>query len=308
MQITNIPTHLIEASHRLRSLNVAHVRKLKASISLLGLVTPISVYEHDDGGFVLAAGAHRLEAAKELGHTIIAAIVMNGSDLERRLIEVDENLCRLELSPAERALHESERKVIWDARYALQRRQDQSNTASAAGDDKQKLGGTSFSTQLPNTKSNDGRAPELDARGQKKSPQQQPGFAAATAAVTGESKQTINNNVRRGEALGKRLLHEVVDTSLDKGIELDALAKLPPEARVDLVNRAKSGERVSAQKVLRTQHETPEAQNRVLARQAVEALQKCACAMSESEFASALRGTAVPEPVVSFALILTTAR
>ena len=55
------------------------------------------------------------------------------------------------------------------------------------------------------------------------------GFAAATAEVTGESKRAINLNVARAEAIGDDLLR-LTGTSLDKGVELDALAKLPTEA------------------------------------------------------------------------------
>ncbi len=53
------------------------------------------------------------------------------------------------------------------------------------------LGGQTFPTQL-----------ETDSRGQKKSPQQTKGFAAATAEVTGESKRAINLNLARAEAIG----------------------------------------------------------------------------------------------------------
>lgn len=47
-------------------------------------------------------------------------------------------------------------------------------------------------------------------------------FAASTAAVTGESKRTINQHLARAEALGDDL-DKVTGTSLDKGVELDAL-------------------------------------------------------------------------------------
>lgn len=56
------------------------------------------------------------------------------------------------------------------------------------------------------------------------------GFAAATAEVTGESKRAINLNLARAEAIGDDLLR-LTGTSLDKGVELDALAKLPGQYR-----------------------------------------------------------------------------
>lgn len=50
-------------------------------------------------------------------------------------------------------------------------------------------------------------------------------FAAATAAATGESKRRINEQLAIARALGDNL-QRVEGTSLDKGVELQALAKL----------------------------------------------------------------------------------
>lgn len=49
-------------------------------------------------------------------------------------------------------------------------------------------------------------------------------------------------------ARGKKIpnVADVVGTSLDKGNELDALAKLPAERQAELIEKAKAGERVSA--------------------------------------------------------------
>jgi hypothetical protein len=54
--------------------------------------------------------------------------------------------------------------------------------------------------------------------------------------------QAIQNSVRRGETLGKATLAKVAGTSLDKGTELDALARLPEAERTALVDRAAAGE------------------------------------------------------------------
>lgn len=71
------------------------------------------------------------------------------------------------------------------------------------------------------------------------------GFAASTAEVTGQSKRDINRSVTRGQALGPDALR-VVGTSLDKGVELTALAKMQPEQRAPLIARAVAGEKVTA--------------------------------------------------------------
>ena len=56
----------------------------------------------------------------------------------------------------------------------------------------------------------------------------------------------MRRDVTRGEALGEDVLAKVARTSLDKGEELDALAKLPEEKRDALIERAAAGEKVSA--------------------------------------------------------------
>jgi N6-adenosine-specific RNA methylase IME4 len=56
----------------------------------------------------------------------------------------------------------------------------------------------------------------------------------------------VRREVRRGEVLGSDVLSKVAGTSLDKGEELDAMMKLSPKRRDDLVKRAAAGEKVSA--------------------------------------------------------------
>lgn len=53
-------------------------------------------------------------------------------------------------------------------------------------------------------------------------------------------------DISRAEALGEETLKDVQGTSLDKGVELDALSKLPQEERQEIVNDAKAGKPVSA--------------------------------------------------------------
>jgi hypothetical protein len=72
------------------------------------------------------------------------------------------------------------------------------------------------------------------------------GFAAATAAATGQSKATTNRAIARADALGDEALAKVVNTSLDSCVELDALARLNAPERAELIERAVAGEQVSA--------------------------------------------------------------
>ena len=72
------------------------------------------------------------------------------------------------------------------------------------------------------------------------------GFAAATAEATGQDKRTTNRAIARADALGEETLAQVANTSLDSGVELDALAKLDAPERAQLIERAVAGEQVSA--------------------------------------------------------------
>ena len=83
------------------------------------IVTPA---HPDDGAdrYNLIAGVHRVHAARRLAYETndalfetIDAIVLTGLDADAALlIEIDENLCRADLSLAERAQHTDKRKEL----------------------------------------------------------------------------------------------------------------------------------------------------------------------------------------------------
>src|SRR6185312_7534432 len=110
----------IEVGKRIRSLRESVVTELVESIGRLGLQQPISVAtgikrkEGDADGisFALVAGNHRLEACKRLGLVEIEARIVQFSDPERELWEIDENLCRADLSELERGEHLARRKEL----------------------------------------------------------------------------------------------------------------------------------------------------------------------------------------------------
>lgn len=70
-------------------------------------------------------------------------------------------------------------------------------------------------------------------------------FTNATSEATGKAKRTVERAAARGKALADDLA-DIAGTSLDKGAELDALAKMPPPDRKKIVARARAGESVSA--------------------------------------------------------------
>ena len=202
---------------RLRSIQPAKVAELAASMAKLGQLQPIiaqPVGKADSGnGYWLIAGRHRLEAAKQLKWQAIRATVLEDVKADMaELIEIDENLIRAELTPAEEAMHIGRRKELYEKLY-------------------------------PETKH--GAAPGKAGGGKKAKGTKLGSFATATAKATGQSKTKIKRDAKRAKDLGDRL-NRINGTSLDTGVEMDALAKLPEEEQEALVARAETGEKVSA--------------------------------------------------------------
>lgn len=211
------------ASDQPRPLITEAVDKLASSIRDIGLIQPITVRQRSimsgglaEQGFQVVAGHHRVAACRALGLAEIDAIVIEaGEHLQAELIEIDENLCRSELTSAQRSKAVKRRREIWEALHPVAK------------------------VQVAQV------APPESATGYKQPPPQEKAFAAETAAVTGESKSQINRHLARAEALGDDL-DKVTGTSLDKGVELDALKVMTPEQRAPLIERALAGESVSA--------------------------------------------------------------
>jgi len=118
----NIQIALIESGTRLRATDPSQVAELVESIREVGLLNPITVFRKKVlrgadwvDGFGLVAGAHRFEAAKQLGWTEIPGHVVELSDMQRDLAECDENLRGPKLSPAERARFMKRRKEAYEA-------------------------------------------------------------------------------------------------------------------------------------------------------------------------------------------------
>lgn len=202
----------IHIGSRHREPDMAKVREIAKSISEIGLLNPPAVCfrdgividgEETENTPVLIYGRHRLLALKELGKVSVECVVHDIDDLHAELMEIDENLARAELSPAQEAAHIARRKEIWD---------------------EMNEGGKSLPTS---------------STGQKKQ------FAADVAELTGSSKRDVNLKIARARELGPNI-HKIAGTSLDKGVEMDALIKLPEPERKELIDRAAAGEKVSA--------------------------------------------------------------
>jgi hypothetical protein len=110
------------------------------------------------------------------------------------LAEIDENLIRCNLTSAQEAAAVTRRKAIYLELYP--------ETAAGAAGGHAKHGSASDNLS----------------------------FAESTAGATGKDRRTIERAAARGEALGDDL-NDIAGTSLDKGVELDALAKMAKDKR-----------------------------------------------------------------------------
>lgn len=106
----------IDTSDRLRPVTLENAQLTAASISEIGQIQPIVVRVHPNGnGLKLIAGGRRCAATAILGREQIAAVLVECTDDEARMIEIDENLAREELSPLDRAFFLAERKRVYEA-------------------------------------------------------------------------------------------------------------------------------------------------------------------------------------------------
>ena len=190
-----------------------HVEALAASMGQIGLQHPIGICAEStepDSPIHLVDGLHRLEAARLLGWDDIDVVFLDDmSEDDREIWQVDENLRRRQVSPAEESLLLERRAQAWERKQAA---------------------GRNPPASLP-----DGRAA---------GPQHVKGFAADTERKTGIPKRRTNEARARAKAIPR--IAELKGTSLDTKVELDALAKKTPEEQDELIDRAKGGEQVTA--------------------------------------------------------------
>jgi N6-adenosine-specific RNA methylase IME4 len=215
----------LRASPHARPIDAAHVDALAKSIAEIGLIEPIvirplrppPVGNQAVPVFEVIAGLHRVEASAKLGRETIPAVIHDVDDLTAELVLIDENLCRRNLSPAEESLATARRKVIYEQLHP------ETKPTSRGGEGRHKQ-----------TRRQSGDESVVSR------------FSQATAAATGIGERTVQRSVARGERIGQESLRKIIGTSLDRGEELDALGKLSPPRRNELIERAAKGEAVTA--------------------------------------------------------------
>lgn len=196
-----------------RKVDEGRVADLVESIRDVGLLSPISVRparRYVNGvltdAWEIVAGHHRYEAMYKLGKETIAANVIELDDMHAELATIDENLMRAELSPAQEAAQIARRKEIYEAIHP-----------------ETVLGANQYSGRVRQNGEPSNR------------------FTKSTAKATGKSEREIQRAAQRGRKIGADNLAKIEGTSLDKGSELDALAKLPKDEQNNIINLAASG-------------------------------------------------------------------
>lgn len=205
-----------------------YVQKLADSIKQIGLINPITIAPDNR----LIAGYHRLQAFIQLGETRIPAVILNLSELEARLAEIDENLIRNEGSALERGEWLLERKIIYEELFP-ETRYDSSERMSSVR-----------------------HGEDISAC--------QPAFTEDTAEKTGQSRRTIEQEIQIARDITPEVKDKIRDTELaDRKTDLLRLARMDPEQQEQIVDKIVSGEADTinhARKILASEavKETPE--------------------------------------------------
>lgn len=161
-------------------------------------VTQFSVpSQHRHRGHCRHEGDSGHRAARKLGLDTVPCVIVEDDDLRAELAMIDENLCRAELSPAERASQTARRKAI----YLELHPETGHGKASPNKDEK-------FAS-----------------------------FASATAEAVGKSERAIQLDVERGEKVCDEALRLVRGTALDTGSYLDRLKKVDAADQVEMTNQ-----------------------------------------------------------------------
>jgi ParB family chromosome partitioning protein len=201
--VLSIPLDQIDVGERLRAIDDDYVALIAASMAERGQDTPIIVTgPQADGRYRLVAGGHRVAAANASGWAEIAAKVVEADDLQAKLIEIDENLVRRELSALDRAVFLAERKAVYEALHP----------STKHGGQRGKVKSQSSATWSER-------------------------FSSATAKKLGLSERSIQAAVARA-AIPADVRAMIASLPIaDSGAELDKLATLDPQLQREVARR-----------------------------------------------------------------------
>jgi ParB/RepB/Spo0J family partition protein len=221
----------IAIGERLRGVVDAFINTIVQSTSTHDVIQPPVVRPDllNRGKFILVSGLQRINAAHLRGKDEVLCRVAELTDLQAALWEIDENLVRAPLSPAEEAIFIDRRRELHEQIHG-----------------KAKALGAVAANAVMGRKH--ATAKMADAS-----------FTADTAKKTGKSLRAIQRVVQRAAQNGRTDLARIVGTSLDRGAELDALPLVSPATRDALIEQATAGIEVSAVQA-RKEQQKPTAQ------------------------------------------------
>lgn len=201
-----LPIDQIDIRSDARAIDAPSVAALVDSIGTVGLINPIRV-RSVNGRWEVIAGAHRLTACRELGLVEIESIIVDDDDLHAELAMIDENLCRAELSPADRAKQTVRRKEIYEELH-------------------------------PEAKAGNVRAQAANiAMGHDVDDNLTPTFTQDTSNKTGADIRRIQRDVARGQAIVPSVLEFVAGTEIDTASFLDELRKARSADQMQIAKR-----------------------------------------------------------------------
>jgi hypothetical protein len=221
--IRHIPVEDLQRRNDARPQDEAAIAALADSIGKLGLMAPLIVRALPGDRFEIIAGSHRFAACDSLDMREIPCRVVGLDDLHAELSMIDENLCRAELSPADRARQTARRKAIYEELHP-----------------QTKHGG--------NAGSPSGQFVQTDGRG----------FAEATADATRRDPRSVRRDAERGAKVIDEVLDMVRSTKLDTGAYLDKIKNLPPNEQVQAARRDLTIARTQAAPVKQVSKPKPE--------------------------------------------------
>ncbi len=198
--ITVLPIDQLHRRPDARPLNDEAVAALAESIEQIGLINALRVRPSGEG-YEVIAGSHRFSACDLAGLREIPCFIVDDDDLQAELAMIDENLCRAELSPSERAQQTARRKALYESLH-------------------------------PETKH--GQNIEIIPSGQFVRTDK-PSFTEATARAVGRDERSIRRDAERGEKITPEAHRLIVGTELDKGVYLDQIKRVEPEKQVERV-------------------------------------------------------------------------
>jgi ParB-like chromosome segregation protein Spo0J len=226
---TLVPVANIIIGERLRGVVDGFIPIMVGSMSSYEVIQPpvVRLDPLNPGKYVLVSGLQRVNAARVRGADVILCRVTELTDVEAKLWEIDENLVRVPLSPAEEALFIDRRRELHEQLHGKSKARGAlaANTAMGRNDASAKLADASFT--------------------------------ADTAKRTGKSQRAIQRIVQRAAQNGRANLARIAGTSLDQRAELDALPMLPNATQELLIKRATAGAEVSAVRARKQMCETP---------------------------------------------------